>query len=273
MRYRILAYCARWRNTDALAVLLGVILLLPLVIITIYSFSPGRYWSWDMRFSLRWYGVLFRNTILMDSVKNTLLLTAFTIPICLGAALATAHVIARRLVPKAEIFEIILSSTLMLPGVVTGIALLSMFGYLNVNDGLVRMTVAMSIFCLPMAVNALLANYSGLNPALEEAAEDLGAKAFQKYRKVILPQLKPGVVAALVFILVETVDNFTINVFLADSNSMTLPIATYQRMRTFDDPVVAVIAVLMGGLSIVLVGVLSKLVGLERALTQEGSTH
>jgi len=263
----------RWRNTEAFAILLVVVLLLPLLIITLYSFSPNRYWSWDLNFSLRWYKVLLDNSILMNSIKNTLWLTVFTIPICLVSSLATAHIIARRLIPKAELFEVILSSTLMLPGVVTGIALLSMFGYLNVNDGLVRMTIAMSIFCLPMAVNALLANYNGLNPELEEAAEDLGAVGFRKYRKVVLPQLKPGVIAALVFILVETVDNFTINVFLADPDSMTLPIATYQRMRTFDDPVVAVIAVLMGGLSIMLVGVLGKLVGLERALTQEGTAH
>lgn len=246
-----------------------VFLLTPLVLIVVYSFAPGRYLQLPPKaLSIKWYVAFFENDAFMLGVRNTAILSVLTPVLCLAIALPTAHAIARRSVPGAAAIGTMLTSTLLLPGVVTGIAFLSFFNVLNVGHGLVKMTVAMTIVCLPYALMALLANYQGTDERLEEAARDLGASPFHAYRRVVLPQLKPGLIASAVFIFVETVDNFSINVFLADMHTVTLPIATYQHMRNYDDPTVAVVATLLSALALLLVMLLSRLVGLDRALTR-----
>ena len=87
------------------------------------------------------------------------------------------------------------------------------------------MALAMMVVCLPFALRAIAANYQNVDPATEEAARDLGASAMTTYLKITLPQLKPGILAAAIFVFVEVVDNFSVNVFLKDLQSDTLPIA------------------------------------------------
>lgn len=246
-----------------------VFLIAPLVLILIYSFAPGRYLQLPPTgLSTKWYVAFFKNDAFLLGLRNTLVLSLVTPPLCLAIALPAVHAIARRSVPGATVIGTALTSTIMLPGVVTGIAFLSFFNILNVNHGLLKMTIAMTIVCLPYALMALLANYHGLDERIEEAARDLGAPPFLVYLRVVLPQLKPGLIAGSVFIFVETVDNFSINVFLSDMQSNTLPIVTYQHMRNYDDPLVAVIATLLSALALVLVLLLGRLVGLDRAMGQ-----
>jgi putative spermidine/putrescine transport system permease protein len=249
--------------------LILVLLTAPIIIIVLYSFSPSRYMQViPSGVSLKWYVLFFKDPSFMLALKNTAILSVSTLPLCVMIALPTAHSVARKSVPGAELIGIIMSSTLILPGVVTGIAFLSLFNFLHVDNGLIKMTVAMTVVCLPYAVHALIANYRGIDVSLEEAARDLGAKSFYTYFRVVLPQLKPGIIAGGIFVLVETIDNFAVNVFLADGRTVTLPIATYERMRTFDDPTVAVIATMMAGVALILLALLAKLVGLDRALTE-----
>lgn len=247
-----------------------IFLIAPLALIILYSFSPGRYMQLPPHgFSTRWYGAFFRSGEFMQGLRNTLIISLVTPPLCLAIVLPTAHALARRSFPGAAAIGALMSSTLLLPGVVTGIAFLSFFNLLNVSNGLVKMIVAMTIVCLPYALQALTANYHGIDDRIEEAARDLGASPARIYTRIVLPQLVPGIIAGSIFIFAETVDNFSVNVFLSDMHSSTLPIVTYEHMRNYDDPLVAVIAALLAGLALILVLVLSRLVGLDRALTRE----
>lgn len=247
-----------------------VFLVAPLALIILYSFSRARYLQLPPHaLSLHWYKAFFQSDEFALGLRNTLIISLITPPLCLAIVLPTAHAIARRALPGAAALGAIMSSTLLLPGVVTGIAFLSFFKLLDVTDGLVKMIIAMTIVCLPYALQALTANYHGIDARIEEAARDLGARPLRIYLRVVLPQLKPGIIAGSIFIFAETVDNFSVNVFLADLHSNTLPIVTYEHMRNYDDPIVAVIAALLAGLALILVLVLSRLVGLDRALTRE----
>ena len=217
---------------------------------------------------MRWYTAFLNSPEFMAGLRNTLILSLITPPLCLAIVLPTAHAIARRSFPGAHSIDALLSSTLLLPGVVTGIAFLSFFNTLGVTNGLVKMTVAMTIFCLPYALHAITASYHGSDLRIEEAARDLGATPLYAYFRIVLPQLKPGILAGSIFIFAETVDNFTINVFLSDMNSNTLPIVTYNHMRNYDDPIVAVIATLLAGMALILMLILNRLIGLDRLMTQ-----
>jgi ABC-type spermidine/putrescine transport system permease subunit II len=247
-----------------------IFVIAPLAVIIVYSFSPTRYMQLPPHgLSMRWYMAFFQSDQFMLGLRNTLILSLLTPPLCLAIVLPTAHGLVRRSFPGAAAIGAVMSSTLLLPGVVTGIAFLSFFNMLNVTDGLAKMIVAMTIVCLPYALHALIANYHGIDSSIEEAAQDLGGSPALIYFHIVLPQLKPGIIAGSIFIFAETVDNFSVNVFLADLRSNTLPIVTYEHMRNYDDPLVAVIAALLAGLAFIMVLILSRLVGLDRALTRE----
>lgn len=249
----------------AFAAAMLAFLLAPTVFTFLYSFSEARYFSFPVQsYSLRWYVAFFAATKFQKAAMETGLLALMVVPCCLVAALCTAHAVARWDFPGRRFVDSLILSPLIVPGVVTGVAFLSLFRILHQDIGLVRMSVAMMVVCLPYAVRALAANYGGVDRATEEAARDLGAAPLQAYLKVTLPQLKPGLLAGGVFVLVEVIDNFAVNVFLVDLDSNTLPIVAYQHIRDFDDPMVAVMSTLLSALALTLVVVFNRLVGLEK---------
>ena len=240
-------------------------LLAPTLLSAYYSVGEARYFSFPASaYSLKWYGQFFASPKFSTAMVRTALLAATVTPLCVGVALMTAHAMAQGRFRARRFLDAIALSPLIVPGVVTGIAFLSLFRIAGIELGLVRMGVAMLVVCLPFALRAIAANYNSVDPATQEAARDLGASAFQTYLRVTLPQLKPGVLAAAVFVFVEVVDNFSVNVFLTDLGSDTLPIAAYQHVRDFDDPLVAVMSTILSLLTLALVLVFQRFVGLDR---------
>jgi len=98
---------------------------------------------------------------------------------------------------------------------------------------------------------------------IEEAARDLGATPWKLFFHIVLPQLRPGLLAGAIFVFVEAIDNFSIAVFLTDSRTSTLPVEAYSYIRDFDDPTVAAMATLLIVLSTGLLFLAERLVGLE----------
>ncbi|MCK0195716.1 ABC transporter permease [Ancylobacter sp. 6x-1] len=240
-------------------------LLAPTLFTVLFSFSEARYFSFPMQsYSLRWYTAFFGAAKFQKAAIETGLLALIVTPGCLAAALCTAHAVARWEFRGKRLVDSLILSPLIVPGVVTGVAFLSLFRILHQDIGLVRMSIAMMVVCLPYAVRAVSANYGGVDRATEEAARDLGAGPLLAYLKVTLPQLKPGLLAGGVFVLVEVIDNFAVNVFLVDLDSNTLPIVAYQHIRDFDDPLVAVMSTLLSALTLALVILFNRVIGLEK---------
>ncbi len=245
--------------------LLTTFLLAPAVITALYSTGESRYFQFPASgYSLIWYGAFFRSPVFRAAMVQTALLTVIVTPGCLVIALATSHALARNKFPGKQALDAALLSPLVVPGVVTGVAFLSLFRILGQDSGLLRMSVAMLVVCFPFALRALAANYADVDVRTEEAARDLGAGHLETYVRVTLPQLKPGLLAGAVFVAVEVVDNFSVNVFLVGIGNNTLPIAAYQHIRDFDDPLVAVMSTLLSLLSLGLVLLLSRVAGMDR---------
>lgn len=260
---------ARLLVVKALWLLFGlavcVYLLAPVLFTAVYSVGESRYFQFPPQgWSLQWYGAFFRAEKFRDALLNSAILAAVVTPLSLLAALPTAHALARYRFPGQRWIDALVLSPLIVPGVITGVALLSLFRILHQDIGLVRMSVAMLIVCFPYALRALAANYQGVDPATEEAARDLGSGPLRTWWSITLPQLRTGLLASAVFVFVEVIDNFSVNVFLVDLHSNTLPIAAYQHIRDVDDPLVAVMSTLLSVLSVLLVLGFSRLLGLER---------
>lgn len=250
-----------------LAALATVFLLLPVVFVVLHSFSPTRYFQWPpTSFTLKWHENFYNSEIFMMAARNSLLMAVIVTPLSLLIGIPASYALVRcDFVGKAVIQQIIMSP-LIIPGVVTGVSLLSLFSMAGLRIGMVKLCFGMLIFVLPFAIRAITANLLGLDQRIEEAARSLGASASRTFFLVILPQLKSGILAASIFIFVEAIDNFSIAVFLTDDRTKVLPVAGYQYIKDFDDPTVAAMATALIVLSSLLVMLLEKLIGFQKSL-------
>ena len=251
----------------ALSALVVAFLLLPVVFIVYYAFNETRIlYLPPHALSLKWFANFFANDRFQAALRSSLGIAGIVTPLSLAVAVPSAIAIVRGRFRGRELLNAALLSPLVIPGIVTGIAFLSLFSQLDIGSGFWRLTVAMLCFTLPFAVRALVANLHGLDPALEEAARNLGAGRWRCFLHVTLPQLRPGLLAGGIFVFVEAIDNFSIAVFLTDLRTSTLPVEAFGYIRDFDDPTVAAMASLLIALTVALVFLVQRLVGLDRFL-------
>jgi putative spermidine/putrescine transport system permease protein len=242
-------------------------ILVPVAFICLYAFNDAGYLRLPPQgFTLRWFVNFFSNARFRAALESSLLISAIVAPACLLIALPASIALVRHRFPCRDALNNLMMSPLIVPGVVIGISFLSLASRLGLGIGLWPLIVALTCFAFPFAVRALVANLHGLDPRLEEAARNLGARRWQAFLWVTLPQLRPGLLAGAIFVFVEATDNFSIAVFLTNSRTTTLPVESYSYIRDFDDPTVAAVAVLLMALSVALVMVLDRLVGFDRFL-------
>lgn len=249
----------------ALTVAVSAFLLLPLVVIFYYSAQDGVYFQlWPNGFSWRWFISAWNNERFIAAAVNSLWTGAIVTPVSIVLALPTAYALVRYRIPMKAGLNALIMSPLLVPGAVSGIAFLTFFGIIDLHDGGIRNVVAMTCFTFPFAVRAIAANLQGIGTVWEDAAESLGATKWQVWIWVVLPMLRPGILAGGIFVFVETIDNFSITVFLVSRQSMTIPIEVYNYIRDYDDPSVAVVAVISVILSTLLMFAVERLIGLEK---------
>jgi len=251
----------------ALTATVTAFLLLPILVIFYYAAQDGAYFQLVPRgLSWRWFVSAWENERFVAAAINSLVTGLIVTPLSVALAIPTAFVLVRYDLPLKAAVNVLIMSPLLVPGVVSGIAFLTFFGVINLYSGGVRNILAMLCFTFPFAVRAIVANLQGIGPVWEDAAESLGARRWQVWAWVLLPMLRPGMLASAIFVFVETIDNFSITVFLVSRNSMTIPIEVYNYIKDFDDPSVAVVAVVSVLISTALMFAVERLIGLERFL-------
>jgi spermidine/putrescine transport system permease protein len=141
------------------------------------------------------------------------------------------------------------------PEIVIGVSLLMFFALVGFPLGLGTIVLAHATFCLPFVVIVMLARLAGMDRSLEEAAMALGANELSAFRRVTLPQLAPGIVAAALLSFTLSFDDFVITSFVAGPGSSTLPMVVYSMVRRNVDPTVnaisAIVVVATTGLALV----------------------
>jgi ABC-type spermidine/putrescine transport system permease subunit II len=250
-----------------LAVTIMAFVILPILFIAIYAFNDAGYLTLPPHgATLKWFANFFAVARFRAALYSSLAISAIVAPACLLIALPTAIALVRHAFPGQALVNAAIMSPLVVPGVVTGISFLSLSARIGTGLGIVPLAIALTCYSFPFAVRALVANLHGLDPRLEEAGRNLGASRFRTFFWITLPQLRPGLLAGGIFVFVEAIDNFSIAVFLTDSRTTTLPVEAYSYIRDFDDPTVAAMAVMLMALTVVLVFLVDRLIGLDRLL-------
>jgi spermidine/putrescine transport system permease protein len=237
------------------AVLALAYLFLPIFIIVLFSFNapPGqKNYEWG-HFSLD----AWRHPFEDENMKNAFLLSlrvavvAVVISVILGTAMALALVKYR--FKGKGLVNTILVLPLTMPEVVMGFSLLTLFVTTNVSTGFTTIVIAHVMFCVSYVATTVKARIRGFDWRLEEAAQDLGATPWRTFRKVTLPIIAPGVLAASLLTFALSLDDFIITQLNAGKEE-TFPIKIWNLKRSRIPPQINVFGTMILLASVLLAG-------------------
>lgn len=222
----------------------------PLLVVVGYSFNASRLNAEWVGFTLRWYRELFSDTELLAAAGNSLLvaLVCSLLATFLGTLAALALWRRRRPVLMA-----LALGPVAVPEVLLGVSLLLAFVLLEVSLGLLSIALAHAVFSIGFVMVAVRTRLAGLDPALIEAARDLGAAPWQAFRRVTLPLILPGVLAGALMAFTLSLDDFVVSFFTAGADASTLPLKLYAMLKTGVTPKVNAVSTLLLMLTISLI--------------------
>ena len=255
------------RAAVALAI---VFMLAPLVMSAIMSFDARTYLGSfpPPDLSLRWYKEFFNTDIFVRGLRVSLVLALISATISTVAGASAALALDRYQFPGKELLTALFLSPLIMPGVVLGFGLLLFFAHLGVFDGFYRLVGGHIIITMPYTIRTTLASLVGIEKRYLEAALSLGANERQAFWEITFPLARTGIAAGAVFAFAISMDDVAASVFLTDPHSVNLPVAMVSMMRSAFDLSIAAGAVMLVGLTTMLIVVLDRLVGLDRIIGQ-----
>jgi spermidine/putrescine transport system permease protein len=246
-----------WLNVHATAVF--GFLYLPILVLVVYSFNgesvggfPPHGWT------LRWYRILFDDDSLWFSVWNSVLVAASAVVISVLFGLPAALALERTSLPGKMIFRRLVLLPLILPGIITGLSLLTLFVAAGSKLSLMTVAIGHGTALIAVAVTEISAGLQKLDIAQEEASRDLGAGEWRTFCRVILPNIKLSVIAAMLLIFTLSLDEIAVTFFLVGREN-TLPLEIWSRLRRGITPEINAVSTLIFCFSLVTIVLWYKL--------------
>ena len=223
---------------DAGAVLAGVwlalilgFLYLPIAVMVVMAFNESVLYELPLKPSTIWFERLAGNERLIRASVNSVGLALANTAIATALGTMAALAFARYTFRGRTLLRLLLFPPITIPWLIIGTAMLVMFFWIGIGRGLHAMLLGHVALSLPYVVVVVGARLASFGPELEEAAATLGANAWQTFRRVTLPMLAPGIVAAALFAFAISFDQFVISYFLAPPGVSTLPVEIYSAIR------------------------------------------
>ncbi|NMA43441.1 MAG: ABC transporter permease [Oligosphaeraceae bacterium] len=218
---------------------------LPIILLVLNSFNASRTGgSWG-GFTLKWYAQLFSAREIWSALKNSLLVA--TVATCISTLLGTCAAIAlHRYKGKIQnVHYCLVYVPLVVPEILLGISLLLFFVALRIELGIVTMIIAHATFCVSYVAMAVLSRLQDFDNTILEASRDLGASNWYTVRKILLPEILPGIVAGALLAFTLSIDDFVISFFVAGPGSTTLPIQIYSMIRRGSMPLINALSTIL----------------------------
>ena len=262
-----------------LMVLVGLFLYAPIVLLIVFSFNAGNSNTVWKGFSLIWYEKLFQNRIIMQSVYTTLLVSLLATVIATVAGTFASigfHAMRRRV---RDPLMMVNSIPMMNADIVTGVSLCLLFvaffngwgtfaGWVNswqtavvlperLTMGFGTLLIAHICFNIPYVILSVGPKLRQMDKNLVDAAQDLGCTWMQAFWKVILPEIKPGIVSGALTAFTMSIDDFVISYFTAGSSVSTLAMTIYGMTKKRVSPQINAISALLFGTVLLLLVIIN----------------
>ena len=200
---------------------------LPILYIIIFSFNDSRSLTKFSGFSLRWYEKMFADSTMMEAVLYTVVIAVIATVIATVVGTITAIGLSKSKKVVQKMVERINDLPVMNPDIVTAISLLMFFSVLTIKKGFGTLLLAHIMFCIPYVMLSVTPKLRSLDPNLIDAAMDLGATPFQALTKVIVPQIKPGIISGALIAFTMSFDDFVISYFTTGNGVSNISILVY----------------------------------------------
>jgi spermidine/putrescine transport system permease protein len=245
----------------------GILLLLylPIGLLFVFSFNAATSLSFPLSgFTTEWYASVLDNGPMLAAARNSLLVAigSATLATAVGALVAIA--VLRFEFHGRRLLLALAALPLLVPYVVLGVAFFLLFVTIDLPRSLLTVSVGHTVIAIPFATLILLARVSGLDPALEDAAMDLGATYPVSLRRVVLPLIGPSLLAAWLTCFIVSFDEIALAIFLVGGDP-TFPVFLYGQLRFAQR-----LPVLIAGAVLLMIGTIALTVLITRLRSREG---
>ncbi|WMJ80438.1 ABC transporter permease [Clostridium sp. MB40-C1] len=239
------------------AFLIYLFLYAPIVVLIVFSFNDSKsraHWS---GFTLKWYQALLQDNQILTALYYTILIAVISSIIAtIIGTISAIGIHSMKGISKKLILNVNYLPVLN-PDIVTGVALMSLFIFANIPLGFTTMLLAHVTFNVPYVILSVLPKLRQMPKNITEAAMDLGATPAQTLTKIILPQIKPGIISGLLISFTLSIDDFVISFFTTGSGISNLSITIYSMARRGINPKINALSTLMFSVVLILLVVIN----------------
>ncbi|MCW2305953.1 ABC transporter permease [Rhodobium gokarnense] len=246
---------------------IAIFMLAPLVVVVASSVSASEFLVFPPRgLSGRWYAEVLQSDAYLSAAWTSLLLALMTVALSLSLGTAAALALARFRIPGRAFISSLFLSPLILPSLIFAIGLLMVFSIYGNGPSLFGLVIGHTVITLPYVIRTVTASLADMDPHLDEAARMMGARWWQRYFLVILPQCRTGMAAGAFFAFNISFDDAVVALFMRAPDVETLPMRIYSTLEFSPDPSVAAVSTIMIAMTAVLVLLLDRIFGLSKIM-------
>ncbi|KAF5060941.1 ABC transporter permease [Proteiniclasticum sp. QWL-01] len=217
----------------------------PIVVLIVFSFNEGKTrGSWD-GFSLVWYEALFQDEEVLSAVRNTFTVAIVTTAVSTTVGTLGAIGLSQYLFKTRRRILALNQVPIINPDIVMAVGLMVLYRSLNLDFGLLTLTLAHIAFTVPYVVLSVLPKLKQMPAALPEAAMDLGATPWQTLWRVVIPQIRPGIITGALIAFTLSIDDFVISFFTTGNGVETVSTMVFSMARRGINPVINALSTLM----------------------------
>ena len=223
----------RHKSSILFCILVYLFLFLPILVIVINSFNATTskpYLSWK-GFTFDWYAELFTNTGLLGAFGNTLILAGVSTLLSTMIGTLGAVGMYRYKFRGKGVIDAVLYIPVVIPEIVVGISLLTMFSKVSIPRGMLTLILAHVSFCIPFVIFNIRARLAGYDSSVEEASMDLGANRIRTFLQITLPILAPGIAGGALLAFTLSIDDVIISYFV-NGQTMTYPLKVMESIKS-----------------------------------------
>lgn len=232
-----------WLNIIALLVL--VFQYLPIIVLIVFSFDDSRLAVRWTGFTFKWYEALLHESALISAFKNSLLVASVSVFAAAIMGTMAAIGLSRLRFAGETLYRALIMLPIIIPEIAMAVAALTLFLAMGLSLSLATIIVAHIVFCVAYVTLTVIGRLDGMDPKLEEAAQDLGAPPLMAFFKVTLPLLMPGIVAGCLLAFVLSLDDFIITQFTAGVGDTTMPLWIYGSVKFGVKPTINALSTIM----------------------------
>lgn len=226
---------------------------LPIVYVVFFSFNRSKSLTRFTGFSTRWYESMFRNRSIMEAIWYTVIIAVIATVVSTIVGTITAIGLSKSKRVVKELVTQVNNLPMLNPEIVTAIGFMLLFSSLRIKTGFTTMLLAHIAFCIPYVMLSVMPRLRTLDPNIAEAAMDLGCTPLQAMFKVIIPQIKGGIIAGALVAFSMSFDDFVISLFTTGPGVSNISIYVYSNVKRVNPTINALSAIIVYVITTVLI--------------------